>query len=157
MYSLVPTDSPIYTCAVNRYFGSPRRTCYKNSLLPLVADAFSRSLRSLPLYITTRTGSSSAGRPCHTNQIWSNTLARQNLDTRESQDVGLHPMLCVQLKSRFVLLNTATGPSRYMSRGPRPLAVIGLHIFPRCRCTDHQLSIRKEYTIPNYISREPCL
>jgi hypothetical protein len=32
-------------------------------------------------------------------------------------DVALHPMLCVQLKSCFALLNTATGPSRYVSRG----------------------------------------
>jgi hypothetical protein len=45
-------------------------------------------------------------------------------DTQEdgARTVGLHPMLCVQLQSRFAVFNTVTGPTRSMGRVPRPLA-----------------------------------
>jgi hypothetical protein len=60
-------------------------------------------------------------------------------------DVG-SPMLCVQLKSSFALLTTATGPSRYMSlAGPRRLPRTQWSVFTFAAMwsfTDYQLAIR---------------
>jgi hypothetical protein len=75
----------------------------------LLASALSRSLRFMPLWNKAdrllKSELPSAGGPCRDTQKDGAT------------NVGLHPMLCVQLKSCFALLNTVTGPARSMRRG----------------------------------------
>jgi hypothetical protein len=134
MYSRVPNERRIYTCAGNQYFGSPKTssTCYR-------APCCCR--RILPFS------------PFHAFVCYHRGQAH---DTQQygATNAGLHRMLFVVVFRSLLSKYTVTGPSRSLSRGASSSpGRTGLHILTaHCsNLTEQQLSIPslKEYTIPN--------
>jgi hypothetical protein len=147
-YLRVPTESRIYTCASNRYFGSPRtsRTCYRapccRHILPFA------SLLASVRNNADRLVKSESSQPV----VARHDTQKDGASLRSSSDA---------LKSCFALLDTVTGPphARSLSRETSSREPVSTFL-PRCSRTDYQLSIRFERRIQDtklLFSRAPFL